>query len=537
MTPAPFEAARLGGREGLRSWLICVASGMLVPRAVVSIGFVVAPWLTAVFHVTAATRVAAAAVLFAQVASTVVLLRLPGRRSTNLFMALLAVDFLLCGVVLGAEHQLWGVGVPMAILALAMSFEVAGWVTVGTAAVLIAVGYAAAAWLGIRTPLLWPDTLMFGTALSVETSFAGTPVVDAAVWSFSTALHVETSFGGVSGLGWTTALFLPVPAIALAALATGALVNIRRVRRARSASAARAPLVYRGLVGVALILLLGPVSAASAQCDPAGRAAFIAGLDALGHGDLHGASRIFFELVQKQPACPEARNNLAVLFVEQDRLEDAAAQLQAALQLNPDYVRARVNRARVEALLKERQARRSLVATPSPPAPSPTPIDAEPEAAAMVDAEATAAEAEHPDETPTATPSAEATANATAPDDGHGAATPSPSATPADRRVAACVIEPRHNRVCVYQLGNARMVAEACYPVAATEVRAWPRSLVASEVTAQRIRLLDESGQTRLEIVADDAQVSGDALRLRKADWLALAARVVPWRTAWLVVE
>ena len=396
-----------GDRSALQAWLVLVAPGMLVTRGVIALAFIAAPWLTSVVHVAVVARAVAAALLLAQVASTAMVLSRPGCWSMGVFTTLLAIDFLLCGILLSTDRQLWGAGVPIAVVALAMSFEVAGWLSVVVAIVLMGAGFAAAVGLDIGTPLLWPDTLMFGTVLSVETSFPGVPTVEATVRSFPTALHVETSFGGASGLGWTPPLLVPVLAILLAALGIGGVVNVVRVRRARTlhtAPAAHSPMNLSGIatLGIAL-LVLASMSPASAQCDPAGHAAFAQGLEVLSHGDLPAATRIFFQLVQTQPACPEARNNLAVLFVEQDRWDEAAAQLQQALQLNPGYERARVNLARVEALLKE-QRRCEQAAATATPEPSATPALPEGESACKATPESISQDTQQADATTAATP-------------------------------------------------------------------------------------------------------------------------------------
>src|SRR5207247_3689871 len=98
------------------------------------------------------------------------------------------------------------------------------------------------------------------------------------------------------------------------------------------------------------------------------------------------------------------------------------------------------------------------------------------------------------------------------------------TATSESRGANACVIEPGNNRVCVYQRAGDVIANDQCYTFTAMQVRAWPRWLVASEVQPTRIRLLDESGQTRLEIVARDTAVNGDVLRLQQGDFESLAA-------------
>lgn len=524
----------------LRAWLTIVAPGMLICRAAIVLAFIVAPWFTRIIQVADMARLVAAILLLAQVLSTFSLLRRPGRWRLYVFVGVLAIELLLSGVVLGAEHQLRGVGLPIAMVALAMSFEAVGWVSVGVGVVLIGMGVAAAVWSGINAPLLWPDTLMFGTMLSVETSFGGIPAVAASVVSFPTTLHVETSYGGVSGHGWTTGLLLPPVALAFAALWLGALVNVVRVRLAFTEPSSGGSTGQRGATGVwVALLVLVSASTAAAQCDPSGRAAFVKGLEVLSHGDVPVATRIFFQLAESQPACPEVRNNLAVLFVEQDRLDDAVTQLQWALQLNPYYERARVNLARVEALIKERRGHSEHIVPTPVPQPSPSAIHSPEESPGTPPTDVTPGETQLVEGTPTETPAAEVTPTQVKPEESIRVPSPAPSSTASERRpgAAVCVIEPAQNRICVYELSQAATAPQECYAITLAQVRWWPRSLVASEVTAQQIRLRDENGEARLEIVPEDTKVNGDALRLRKADWQALAAKVVPWRTAWLVAN
>jgi len=406
-----------------RTWLALVAPGVLIPRAVIAAAVIVVPWCMSTVQVAPLARVVAAGLLVAQVSTTLGMQRQSGNRAAGIFTAALAAEVLLCGLLLGGERELSGVGLPMAVVVLALCFVVAGWAGVGVGALLVAAGSAAAAGLGLSAPVASPDTLVFGTTLSVETTYAGSPAVDAAVLWFPTALHVETSFGGVSGLGWSAALLAPVLAGAAVALGLGVVMSLWRVRRACAVPPDGAR-TSGGLARVGLpLLLLVTASTAAAQCEPAGRARFIKGLEVLSHGDLPAATRVFYELVQAQPSCPEARNNLAVLFVEQDRLDEAAQQLQRALQVNPGYERARVNLARVEALLKERQERSERGVPVLPPEPSPTPVphgtqtaDATPGTTQLVDA------------APSATPQVEATPTHPRETDTM-APTPAPSAT------------------------------------------------------------------------------------------------------------
>lgn len=70
------------------------------------------------------------------------------------------------------------------------------------------------------------------------------------------------------------------------------------------------------------IALLYPASAV-ADCRPEGRKVFAEGLDALARAELSVAAAHFTGLVRSQPSCAEARNNLAVVQVEQGHLSEA----------------------------------------------------------------------------------------------------------------------------------------------------------------------------------------------------------------------
>jgi tetratricopeptide (TPR) repeat protein len=293
------------------------------------------------------------------------------------------------------------------------------------------------------------------------------------------------------------------------------------------------------LLGMTLLL---SASAATAECRPSGRKPFVAGLEALNRGDLPVAAQIFYRLVEAQPRCAEARNNLAVVFVEQGRLDEAAEQLRQALEVNPDYRRARVNLGRVEELL--RAQRDSTTQTkpgsdvqkpPAAPEPAPTQdVDAEGAQTKLAEVKQTQVE---PTPTEATHPGAQRGEPAFAEAQIIGPPLPAAGATAAPRGTTACVIEPAQNRLCLYQRTAGTNTSNECYPIALAQVRSWPRWVVASEVSPKRIRLLDETGQTRLEIVAEDVAVSGDALHLRRGDLEALAGKIVPWRTGWLILE
>jgi tetratricopeptide (TPR) repeat protein len=275
-----------------------------------------------------------------------------------------------------------------------------------------------------------------------------------------------------------------------------------------------------------VLVMLAWASGAVGECRSSGRREFATALEALSAGDLATSARLLLDLIEQQPNCPEARNNLAVIFVEQERFADAAEQLREAIRQRPGYQLAQRNLERLDAVMQAQRAAHHVAEAPppivagAPPTPAsgggapPGPL-AEGSHPALI--EPTARVTSRPSQTadPTAGPTA-----------------------PAERNVSTVsVIEPSHNRVCVHQRNSQGVTGEECYPIAAVEVSTWPRWLVATELTPQRIRLRDESGQLRLEIVREGVSVTGDALRLREEDFDALAQRIVPWRTAWVVLE
>ncbi|MGD0947237.1 MAG: tetratricopeptide repeat protein [Candidatus Binatia bacterium] len=268
------------------------------------------------------------------------------------------------------------------------------------------------------------------------------------------------------------------------------------------------------------ILLASCAAVAASECRPEGRGTFTAGLEALGRGDLSVAAARFANLVQAQPGCAEARNDLAVVKVEQGRLNEAAAQLRVAVELRPDYERARSNLQRLEALLA-RQA--TLAPEPVRPALAASPT-VTPERAAA----ATVTVAPQPAMTPglaatvAESPTPAAASQATVP----GIVALEPEGA------SACAIDPTRQRMCVYDRTAQAVILHACYPLAGVRVAAWPRWLIAGDTGGRRIRLFDETGQRRVTIIPEHADVGGNLVRLRQKDFDSLSAGVRPWRTA-----
>jgi hypothetical protein len=267
------------------------------------------------------------------------------------------------------------------------------------------------------------------------------------------------------------------------------------------------------------VVVLG-CSRAVAECQASGRRSYTQALEALGSGDLSQSARLLLALLESQPECAEVRNNLAVVFAEQGRLEDAREQLREALRVRPDYQLARRNLERLDAMV----AARTRPASPH--------SEGDEQLAAVA-----------------ATPTREGPSQSAEPSRreepaAHASPTPPAAPTPAampptaeSRAVSVGVIEPAHNRVCAQQRNPQGPPTETCFAIVAAQVRSWPRWLVATELTPQRIRLRDESGQLRLEIVRDNVSVTGDAVRLRDSDFDEFSAKIVPWRTAWVILE
>ena len=260
----------------------------------------------------------------------------------------------------------------------------------------------------------------------------------------------------------------------------------------------------RAWSAVAVVLCLA--ARVTAECAPAGRDAFAAGLEALGRGDLAGAATRFEALVHQQPACAEARNNLAVVLVEQGRLEEAADQLRHAVEAEPNYHRARLNLERVETLLAARTP--PTVIAQALPTPTDTPV---------VEAQAPRAPAPPP----------------------------APPANPVPRQLVALGpagataggLDLAAQRVCVYRSTGAAITAQSCAPIVSLSSVPNAQWLVTSEMSARRIYLVDESGQRRLKVTSESGTGTHDVLRLRQADYDALAAQVVPWRTSWVITR
>jgi len=286
------------------------------------------------------------------------------------------------------------------------------------------------------------------------------------------------------------------------------------------------------MIRIRLVVVLACwASAAAAECGPEGRSTFAAGLRAMADGDLPAAAAQFDALVRVQPDCVEARNNLAAVEAQQGRFTEAAEQLRRVIQMRPDYQRARANLQRVAALAPKAPA-------PSPTTAKPTPTTTEPLP--------TAAQATVTPE-PAATAAAETPTRAAAPvasvhTPEAGAALQSQPVPPGIAALeplgaTACAIDTARQQVCVYTRAAEAIVPVGCYPIARLRVGSLPRWAIAGNGEARPIRLVDESGRLRLRVAPERTVVTGDVVWLRQADFDSLAAKVIPGRTGFVVMD
>jgi len=99
------------------------------------------------------------------------------------------------------------------------------------------------------------------------------------------------------------------------------------------------------------------------------------------------------------------------------------------------------------------------------------------------------------------------------------------------------VLQPKEKQACVYHGAGGAIVADQCYPILAARVEAWTPWLVASDLNAQRIRLVDDSGHKRLRIVPENHPLWTDTVRVSQSAFTALSEKVKPWDTVWLAVK
>ena len=235
-------------------WLRLTAPGMLVTRGIVLAALIVAPAVTSHVAVDPRVRVVAPALLLAHAAG-VLSVRGGEGFSALISVLLLACDGVLCGALVRGLPELRGPGLPLICVVLAIGFQTAGWSAMLGCLGAVVAGVAAGAWLRLDTPLMLSPRLVFPTALSVESLFAGVPTVATATPMFPTVLSaepsfakalavttpfywlpttlsVETYFAGAPAMGSVAALFMPTVVVAVFAVGLGGGLNLRRVRRA-----------------------------------------------------------------------------------------------------------------------------------------------------------------------------------------------------------------------------------------------------------------------------------------------------------------
>ena len=105
-----------------------------------------------------------------------------------------------------------------------------------------------------------------------------------------------------------------------------------------------------------------PQKNAGTDMDPG--KAFAQGLAAMAANDLDTAAQKFQTVVRLDPNSFEAHNNLAVIYAEQGKEENALVELRAALHLRPDYYRGRKNLAELYTRLASRAYKEAASVAP-----------------------------------------------------------------------------------------------------------------------------------------------------------------------------
>lgn len=124
-------------------------------------------------------------------------------------------------------------------------------------------------------------------------------------------------------------------------------------------------------------------------------------------------------------------------------------------------------------------------------------------------------------------------------------AEPEPQSPPGPARLVSLqpdgamsfVLQPKEKKACIYHSTGGAIVADQCFPILAARVQAWAPWLVARDLNAQRIRLVDDSGHKRLRIVPENHPLWTDTVRLPQSAFTALSEKVKPWGTVWLAIE
>jgi hypothetical protein len=233
---APDRRWFQGGRPDLplARWLRLTTPGTLISRSAVILALILAPSFTLLVHVDKPVRFVAAVLLFVHVVAGVFVLRSScPRLAIAVAGALLCVDAVLSGVMLGADGRMSSPPVAIGMVVLAIGFQTGGWRALCVCSIGLGLGVAVAIWSDMGAPFVFSPALSYSTALNVETSFAGTRALARPVYHFSTRLKVDTSFAGGPAIGQSARLFVPALVLACIALCAGNGVTLLRVGRER----------------------------------------------------------------------------------------------------------------------------------------------------------------------------------------------------------------------------------------------------------------------------------------------------------------
>jgi hypothetical protein len=225
-------------RNAVAAWLGVMAPGILLVQALGVLALIAAPWLTMAVYIFPAVKLIAAALLLMQAVSCVFVLWGGGRTAVAAFVAVLMVEALGAGLLLGVDLQPWSPTIAICLAVVVMSVMAGSWLG-GLASVLaIAVGVGLITHPGPAGPILHSAMLALGAALGVDMSIANAPPLASTAVSFHTMLSVETSYAGSPVvIGASAPLFLPALAIALLAVLIGGGLNVLRARKATAAVA------------------------------------------------------------------------------------------------------------------------------------------------------------------------------------------------------------------------------------------------------------------------------------------------------------
>ncbi len=233
--------------RALAAWVALTAPGILLTQTILAATLVAVPWITASVYVAPAVSGAAVALLLAEYVSAVFLYRAGVRvLAAAAFVALLGVEAVGAGVLLGVDLQPRSPALAIAVAVVAMSWMAGGPMGTVGAAIGVAAGLAGAARTPMLEPLLTSGSMGFSPTLNVQSWLATVPALATTTVSFPTTLSVETFYAGTPVLvGSSTPLLLPALALSLLAVFLGGGVNVLRGRKAAAAVAAAMVAAHR----------------------------------------------------------------------------------------------------------------------------------------------------------------------------------------------------------------------------------------------------------------------------------------------------